>query len=214
MSTTALIVEVLVIGVFACSWLGWVAIGALGIDLGKVLQLLDAHKGFAPLVSVVVLAVFYQVGWMVNSLASALFEIWPGKSDRNRIFIANQMECEAVRAMVYQNASQQILSDLAVDRSLVRLYRGGFLNFLILGLCSLIMADAKVLLTPSCFLFALGCFFQYRSRFARYYRRMIMAAREIASSKTRPLPLVHHSSTGKDCAASEPTPIPSLPDQQ
>lgn len=214
MNTTALIVEVLVIGVFACSWLGWLAVGALGIDTDKVLQLFGTHKDFAPLASVVVLAAFYQVGWMVNSLAGMLFELWPGNSDRNQIFAASQMECEAVRAVVYQNASQQILSDLAVDRSLVRLSRAGSLNFLVLGLCSLVMADAKVLLSSSCLLFALGCFFQYRSRFARYYRRMIMAAREIASSKTHPLPFAHHSSTGKDSVAQEPTPMPSSPDHQ
>ena len=181
MSTTSLIIEILVIGVFSAAWI-LLTLLRLSIPVESVLS---ASARIGPLYVVVATAALYQLGWLMNGLAHALVSLLFDKPIRDTLFRRETLTYEPVRATVYQKASPELRGDLATDRTVIRLARAGAINFLLIGILLATFGRPWLALSGLALLCALGSGLQWFCRYRRYYRRMISAYKVIVDPDLR-----------------------------
>ena len=138
MSTTAVIVEILIIGVQSgVAVLLW-AIGLLGYGVvHKPLSLLDAHGGagaWIPLIGIVFLAACYTLGILVDRIVMLLFHglrsASPGLFEKLQGWV--KRPCEREEALVRVLPQEQRLSAFLQDyRSRLRIARATVFNLLL-----------------------------------------------------------------------------------
>jgi len=93
---------------------------------------------------------------------------------------------EKVRARVYNSCSQFSRDDLAIDRSVVRLSRSAFLNFVLIAFFLYkLKIISNVLVFFFCFLAGLS-FLQWYHRVYRYYKRMKSFYKAIVQKEQEP----------------------------
>jgi len=173
MATTAIIAEMIVIGFFTLIWI-CLGISALYPCLKTTIYAqLVVLKDFSAFVTGGVIIVCYQFGWLVDAFSYWLYEVSLEKWFKKKLF--NQYNYDLVRATILVHGSQQVNSDIAVDRSVVRLSRAGVLNFCLIGVACLFI-DSPVHLASgfSFFLTILSAYLWYE-RNKQYYKRMIAA---------------------------------------
>ncbi len=130
MSTTALAVEQVIIGFFACIW---ILLGLLRFAVIHVpdKSFLDQASGWSTVFLFCAVAVFYQLGWLITAISWKLEIALFSKKIRDSIFKAKGINYEYARAVVYHKASQELRGDITQDHTVVRLARSGSLNFLL-----------------------------------------------------------------------------------
>ena len=134
MNTTVAIIEILVVGFFGSAWILLAVMRMGGIEWSAVAAYLDEWKYWSAAVTVIGTLAAYQVGWLMNGLSRGL--MWPlAKRERDRV-VGGSKEYEVVRAAVYQWGSAPVNDDLALEQSVIRLARGGLVNFSIIALLS------------------------------------------------------------------------------
>jgi hypothetical protein len=69
MSTTALLVEIIVIGAFGLEWVAHFYFKALDLDVSMVSTWLTDYKDWSNGIVLLTLALSYQLGWSVNQLS-------------------------------------------------------------------------------------------------------------------------------------------------
>ncbi len=186
MTTTAIVVEMLIIGLFAALWVVLCLLKFLPLSLHSLVSGLDKAHDWSNGIIVVSTIAAYQLGWLVNALCAGFVELTLATRVRDeKIYGAAGLTYDAVRAKVYQNASPQMHADLLLDRSVTRLARAGVLNFALICLASggygIDFCGARGLLL----LLSVGCGVQWYFRYKRYHKRMLTAYGEISS---KPVP--------------------------
>ena len=73
MSTTAILVEILIVGLQACLWLSFIILTIFGFDW--VAPLMKVVKGWEPLLSIFILGICYTIGIVIDRVADCLFLI-------------------------------------------------------------------------------------------------------------------------------------------
>lgn len=186
MATTALIVEVLVIGGMASIWIA----GALlfVVPIHSVRSIALEVRDFMPLLVVPTLALTYTAGWLVNFCSERALKWLLQKRVRDREFGNNPAQYQVTRVIVLQQASADHIHELLLDRHVVRVARGAILNFL----ASAIVAGygLKGYLTgwwvsAICAVLAALSFAQWLTRYRAHYVR-IKKIREMLASKEGP----------------------------
>src|SRR5947208_3044023 len=85
MATTAIFIEIVIIGLFSSGWM-FLLLARLGvIDPSVVVPLLQNSKEWSVLILVIFGAVAYQLGSLTNTLCYGLMEVVAGKRIRNPI---------------------------------------------------------------------------------------------------------------------------------
>jgi len=180
MTTTALIVEMLVIGIFSLCWICLLLFRIPILDITTVTESMKSLKDWVPIITVIALGVTYQLGWMINSLSYAITEILGrGSKIRKKLFEDASLEYEDVRALVYQEASTDARADLGVDRSVVRLARAATVNFAIIAIVLGSFLGKYIFIGIILLLCSIICYLQWYFRFKRYYRRMLKTYEQI-----------------------------------
>jgi len=134
MATTALIVEILVVGAMALSWM----VGGLlpffpKPDPDKIVKLIATIRDLAPLILLPLFALTYAIGWVVNFCSERALKPFFQRRVRARNLGDESDEYEIARLRVLQKGSAEVVHDLAVDRHIIRMARGAVLNFAMLA---------------------------------------------------------------------------------
>lgn len=173
MNTTVAIIEILVVGLFGSVWILLAVMRAGDIEWRAVAAYLDEWRNWSTAATVFGTLAAYQVGWLINGLSRGL--MWPfAERERDRV-LGGPKKYEVVRAAVFQWGSARVNDDLALEQSVIRLARGGLVNFSIIALLLVTSGAGRPGLTlAAVFLaLALGSGFHWRHRNRRYYERIL-----------------------------------------
>jgi hypothetical protein len=199
MVTTAFIVEILVIGYTSFIWILPLLIKALGVPIDSVLPAANTYKDWAPLVALVLTALAYQIGWLLDYWTYLFFYYVPlwmpwwarwlfygregiaqgakgvlplGRTIKRKYI--NDKEFWVAYTVVHEKASLATITSLQTDLSLIRFSRTGVANFLgiglvLLGWLPIIKSWAPALV---CFMVAAMSLYLLARRWDMYYRKM------------------------------------------
>lgn len=198
MATSAFIVEILVVGAMAFAWIG----GALALWVMPIPMLertkasVGALRDFVPLLVLPTLALTYTVGWMVNFCSERVLKPFFQRGVRDRRFGDEPGKYELARIVVLQRGSPDLISDLQVDRHIIRVARGAVLNFSLTAIVLFGYAlrgfSAAWGLAVICLAFASVSFAQWFTRYRSHYvkvskiRDMLAKGGEMRSEPSPP----------------------------
>ena len=172
MSTTVAVIEILVVGLFGSVWL-LLAAGRLGgVDWGSVEAWMKEYDGWSAAITIAGALATYQIGWLINGVSRALMRPFAERVQR-KLHDAKGLDYETVRATVYHKGSDRLIQDLVLEQSVIRLARGGIINFALLAalLIGYGGGAASVAIVPLALV--VGCALQWHQRNRRYYERII-----------------------------------------
>lgn len=130
MNTTALFVELIVIGTGAAIWLILLLVSIFGYTW-------VSWKETTALVALIpVLSLIYVLGIVVDYLVFLLYSKWDKRLRRYKF--PNNEEYESARIYVYTYATGNIINRLEYDRSRIRIVRAWSINFCFLAINTLI----------------------------------------------------------------------------
>jgi hypothetical protein len=219
LKTTTAIIEILVGGLFGSVWLFIVVMWATGTEWNVLTTWARDWNGWSTALTAIGALVVYEVGWLVNGLTRSLTRHF-AKREIIRVFanisdeqgmppvpeqpgvVKAHEEAHAelnredkiyqrVRAAVYQRGSPHIVDDLALEQSVIRLARGGALNFFITAVFLLLLTKPNrsiVLISVLLVILALWSGLQWWYRNQRYYDRILSAYRELPPPNRSILP--------------------------
>jgi hypothetical protein len=181
MATTAIIVEMLIIGFFACVWILLMIVHWLGIDATALFKEFSTLSGWSTPLTLAATAVFYQVGWTVNWISASITALLSEQRVRNRIFLADELEYQNVRAVINQLGSTALHGELNAERSVIRLARSGAMNFLLTAIA--VLQFDELLLGALLLICSIVSGWQWRKRYMRYYRAILAAYKVIQQTR-------------------------------
>lgn len=172
MTTTSLIVEILVVGLIGSIWfllfLFWFSLA----DPKDVIDILVKPKEWNGLITIGVIGLIYQLGWLINGCSHGIFSFCFGKRIRERIFKKKGLNYNTVRGLVFQKASDKVRSDLDMERSIIRISRSGAFNFGLISISLLINGSSFIKFAPITAVLFISCSLQWYYRLKRYYNKM------------------------------------------
>lgn len=176
MATTALFVEIVVIGALAEIWIFLVTLATIHhstFDLSKI----DSISRLSTLLIIPFLALTYALGWIVNFGAERLFKLRFQKRLRDELFRSAEVDYDTARALIFQCASERTNEDLQFDRHILRLSRSSALQLpLIAASLLLYLKVAPVTIGLGivlCLALAVAAFFQWISRYKSNYKKVL-----------------------------------------
>jgi hypothetical protein len=189
MTTTSFIVEILVVGSIGSIWFLLFFFGFSLADPKDVIDVLVKLKEWSGLITIGVIGLIYQLGWLINGFSYGILYPCFGKRMKESIFKKKQLNYNIVRGLVYQKASDKVRSDLDMERSIIRISRSGVFNFGLISIALLINGSSFIKFAPVTVVLFIGCSFQWYYRFTRYYVRMIdfyeVIQKELHSNSTQ-----------------------------
>jgi hypothetical protein len=182
MTHTGALLEILIIGLTGAVWVVMALFHADVLKPAVILQAAKDYKDWAALVTFAVLAMCYQLGWIVNTVA-----IWLGEpvAARMRTRIFGKGKYDSARTLVYEDGDDSVLGHLDVQRNAIRLTRAGIVNFMAL---TLVFSQCGRQWRPGVYVLfgcSVLCFVQFAYRCGRYYRRLKAAHDVILRERER-----------------------------
>ncbi|MEL6489034.1 MAG: hypothetical protein AAFQ95_03640 [Cyanobacteria bacterium J06621_3] len=186
MSSTALIVEILVIGAQTLTWAALLAMVLLGFDDSTSLQQLTKGLGdIGSAFSFVALALAYTVGLVVDAVTAYVADKLPNFQPSFQDRTLRQRTVDAKLRL----SAFDVYGELQATQFQSRLLRSSIFNLpliLLLGGCLLVRTDqcswlSVCLVVPSV---ALATYFAYRRRASRYLRTLEVTYNELISSES------------------------------
>jgi len=176
MPTTALFVEVLVVGAMTLAWLVTLFAAFLPLpNSAQIAALASLIREASPLLVLPSFALTYAVGWITNFCSERFLKIFFQHRIRDNRF-GDPKRYEMARLMMFQHGSDELVHDVLVDRHIIRLARGGVMNFTLLAVAlSIHGLHGRTLAWPFAFLclvFAALSFAQWLTRYRSHYARI------------------------------------------
>ena len=134
MATTALIVEIIVIGAFALIWVALFVFKFFGLDITTVSGWLLQYKDWSTGAVLMAIAISYQLGWSVNQLSYFVARNTFNITIKKKIFKNEYENYNIIKAAVFIKGSTFILDNIRERLSVVRLTRSAFVNFLLISI--------------------------------------------------------------------------------
>lgn len=179
MATTAMIVEIVVIGVVSATWICLLLIRTSPLGPAQLCDVMSGLSEWATATAIVATAFVYQLGWIMNGVCHGITTVICGRWLRDKEFREAGLPYRKVRTAVYQRASADLRGDLGVDRTVTRLARAAAINFAILGGILLSMPTLPKSIGATVVCCAVAAAWQWADRHVRYYRRMVDAYNEL-----------------------------------
>ena len=167
MSTTALIIEILVSGLFASLWLVLLLLKIYGVDLEQINLTLETYQEYSNVMIIIGFAVSYQLGWMINYLSYSFVGLLVTNRIRKRIFSDLSVKYTLIKNFVFEQANDEFIQRLRRMHSVVRLARAAVLNFFILAVILLIYH--QYFLSAVTLVISFICLLQVRVEYKLYY---------------------------------------------
>ena len=134
MATTALIVEIIVIGDFALVWVSLFIIKFLGLDISLISDWLILYKDWSTAIVLAFVVISYQLGWSVNQLSYFVARKTFNKTIKSRLFKEEHKSFDLIKATVFMQGSPFTIEKIKERLSVVRLTRSAFLNFSLISI--------------------------------------------------------------------------------
>lgn len=185
MATTALVVEILVAGLLAATWLIGLPMALLfPEETSRFLSGVQGLPGYSLLVSFMVLAVAYPLGWLLNAISYALAVGLYRRSLQIEVFgvgCTSATYDKLKTIVVMDEKCEEIVHRLNADTAVHRIARAGGINFFAFGLLVLALVDGEAGVACGAGLLALSLSFWLMAigRHRRFYARLKAAASQI-----------------------------------
>lgn len=131
MSTTALLVEYLVLGAIADIWIFMLLVSLSPLGDAATQTILDVANRLSSILIILLIPITYTLGGMVNFVADALLSNAFQKKDRDTFF-GGKTKYKTESATVYQFAPSDTIDRLKYHGHILRVSRGNVLNFTIM----------------------------------------------------------------------------------
>jgi hypothetical protein len=194
MSTTSIIVEMLIIGFFTSVWLFLFCLRLSFFDIQQIKILVSQISSWATPMLFVAAALFYQLGLIMNTLSYKLTERFADKKIRDQIVPGKAYE--SVKSTVWQKGSTEIIRNLELNLTFVRLARAGIINFLLIAIALFSFGSSLAWLGLVSSVIFIGCIPLWRNTYGFYYKRMGVAY-EIIAGLTTPIMLSESEASSK-----------------
>jgi hypothetical protein len=175
MKTTALFAEVLVVGLVGLVWLVLLLmiLPGLNVNVGELLKLLSKHSFLS---GVLLTALAYCFGVMIDRIADIIFDDWDHRRIRKKHFDVKEVKFTVARMKILHRGGDDV-DFLHYQRSRIRIARASVLNFILIALTASILLFEKsaqgasmVLLLG--FVLTLATLYSWHSISRAYYRRL------------------------------------------
>ena len=188
MATTALYVEILVIGALAELWI--IVIVSAFINTLTLRDLAGVATAISPLTTLLLLpalALTYALGWIINFASERLFKPFFQKRIRDRRFPAKGSYQKA-KVLVLHSGSADLVHDVLFDRHIIRIARANVFNFALISvglLLHLSSSNSRIVFMFAILfmLMAVVSFAQWRSRYESHYQRICDIAAILAADQ-------------------------------
>ena len=145
------------------------------------LVILSNLKDWSTAITVFLILICYQVGWLVNGICFIIPDMVYLRRYKRKLLERRKVDKSYgyIRGVVYQKASPQLLYDLNVDRTVLRLSRTGVLNFSLIGIFVLLIPQINSWISVLPFSLALASISQVVQRSQRYYHELTYVYKEM-----------------------------------
>jgi hypothetical protein len=174
MPTTALIVKVLVIGAMTLVWLVTLFAAFLPApDSAHTAIFVSLIREASPLLALPALALTYAIGWITNFCSERAFFFRHRVRDQQ---FEGETHYETVKLSTLQHGSDSLVQEMFTDRHVIRLARGGVMNFTLLAVAlSIHGLQGRTLAWPFaalCLILAALSFAQWRKEYRSHYENL------------------------------------------
>ena len=142
-----------------------------------LLALVNVVDKLSTLLVIPFLALTYILGWIVNFLSEVTIEPLFQARFKQEFFADAKVNYGEVRALFYQEASENVIEDLGFDRQILRISRTSSLNFLVMGGAILLFVGynrtAAITGTIVSISIAVLAFLQWRTQYKLSYTKML-----------------------------------------
>ena len=178
MTTTTIIVEMLMIGFFAGIWVILACLRFSLVEVVSIKAFLSQAGPWSTSLFFVAAIVLYQFGLLMNLISHKLTRPFGQKSLRDNIVPGKSYEF--VRATVFQRGSDEIMRDIVLYLSFVRIARAGIVNFFLIAVLLFSFGARARPFAMIALSLSIGCMPLWRSMFRTYYRRIGFAYSVVA----------------------------------
>ena len=134
MATTALIVEMIIVGVFGLVWMGMLVFKLFNLDVSLIPDYLLLYKDWSTAVVLISIIVAYQLGWSLNQFSYFLGKRTFYNPVRLKVFKEDYKNFETIKATVLMQGSSYAIEKVKERLSAVRLTRSGAVNFFLISI--------------------------------------------------------------------------------
>jgi hypothetical protein len=180
MATTAIFIEILIIGVFSLVWLTLLLARLNFFPPNTFFTSLMQYKDWSAPILVSVFALTYLLGMVMNTV-SYIFAMHVLKGQKLKESIFQGDEPGIVWATVLQKASAKVMEEISLNFAFVRVYRAAMCNFFLLGLTCFLYGSRFFWQGVLCLLVSVMFYPLWRKVFVIYYED-IKAANEAFKS--------------------------------
>lgn len=177
---SSLVIEVLLAGSVASIWIILIFIGVLEPSQNAIDNLLASLSHVSSFFLLIYIGLAYVIGWGVSFLAEITLDPLFQNRYRDKYFGEQKISFFTVRSLVFQFGSNEVISDIQYDRSLLRIVRSNVFNFLILSITLITLLatkkyDARVLITTMTIslVFSVVSFFQWKFRYKATFKKFM-----------------------------------------
>lgn len=181
MSTTALIVEILVIGCFSLIWIIINLLNIYNVTLQEFGQILIKYKDWSTALILFTIAVCYLLGWVMNLFSYFLMKKSLHKYIISKILKKDTPNYDKIKFRVFHEGSANVYNKIKEELSVVRLIRSASINFLLISIS--IFLYGKWDLGTVILLVSLICFLEYLLIYNRYVSRIYISYKIIQKKK-------------------------------
>lgn len=187
MNTSELLVEYIILGSIAEIWVGLFLFAAVPSLQYISQQTIDNLTNASALLAVILLALTYVLGGVVNFLADILLASRFQKKYREDVFKKKGHNYRDARGVITQKASTETAGRLRVNNHIMRISRGNVINFLLLVIAALLNTPKNsalfITIGVLSFLFAIISFFQWKERYESNFDQMLRVYEAILRDK-------------------------------
>lgn len=183
MSTTAVIVEILIIGIFTAIWVFFLCLRLSLFDLQSFKDFASSSGNWATPLTFIAGAVFYYLGLIMNILGFRITKKYSEKLFEGQNVTGK--DYDYVRLTVYHKGSEELVSDLKFYLTIVRLARAGIINFLLIAIVMFSFGGIIAIAGILSLLFSVSCLYLWRTMSDTYYSRIRVAYKIITENNAQ-----------------------------
>ena len=172
MTTTAIFVEIVIIGLFGVVWIILLLTRLSILNLTALASVARNAPDWSTLILVGIGAIAYQVGSLINTLCYGLMERVAGTRLRNSILKEDQ---HVVRATLFSQGSSELIAELNSHLTYIRLSRAAIFNFLLLGITLLTFGTRFWKIAVLSLLISFGSYCLWRIIFVFHHQEQLAA---------------------------------------
>lgn len=166
MTTTAVLVEIIIVGYTAFIWIILFLIDKLSLSN------LNNIKEFIPLITLFSMVIAYQIGWVIDYLSHMIFYYFLGGRKIKRKYIPDG-KFFIRHNLICQKGSPEAQNTLKIELGIIRFSRSGIINFFLIGIALTLYLQSWIAWLPF-IIISVGCIFILRNRMYHYYERLEM----------------------------------------